>query len=332
MKKILAFLTAASVALMCGCSKKGDSSSDPLKEISDNARNENFTSDDFKVFPQGVDLTDSKRTFILTPDLDDGDDSNDNYIDYKDPSGSFKFALPEGVEQAYHFTFKEIDTYETENPTARSSVYVLNPFFPQSKEYVRISTETAIQPFCEDYEWYLNTVENSPVKSVKERSSYDDYIDTAKADIAANKLLFEYYEKLDRYNFIDVSPSASDFVFMPEMKMIDMSCFGVVTISYQNYIYAYEAPDSSISSIESEPFELKNGNIGLKLTYELTRLGVTVEREVYWLFAPDTDHMVRVEFNKDKNAQSYIDVQKFLENTEIYVNMPEDPAFENGGK
>lgn len=324
-KKITAVILSLCIICLAAC-KQGDNADNALSELTENARDESIKSEDFKVFPDGVDLTDSTYTEILTPDLENDTTDDDSIIDYNDIAGGFGFTLPDGVEKAYKFSFKEEKDNKKVNPCAECSVYVLSPFFPQTKEYVRVSAETLLTGNSLDYEGFRDHIGSFVNKKLSARTAYEDYLAFAKADIEANKLLFEHYETVDIYNFRDVKASSSDYCFNPTLNNINTNTgeLGIVYVSYYNSIYAVKAPDSSISGIESEMFELDNGNFGLKTSYTLTRYGITVNREAYWLFEPDTDHLIRVEFNYEPDKKRIIDAKKFLENTYINVYTPDN--------
>lgn len=301
-KILLLSLIMLGIALTSCAGSSASSSSNAVLENMSMANEVNDINEDiYACLPEGVSLDDTQRVKELLPDAD-------GYVSY-DNMG-VRFLLPEGF-RAYAYECPENAGFDTVNHSCEGAIFLVNPYFPESKEFIRISLFTSLSCYVQDFDEY------------KERGGGADTItkfyDTLKANLKQNAVVFEKHETIDGYDYIGEENDPSAEILPYGSGNDNNSNFkDVLQFNYSSAIWRTPTPDSSVGERAIEPFELSNGGFGLNIKYDLTRNGIAMRKDVYWTYKPGEKLFRRIEFSRDKNAASLTEPEGFMESLEIY--------------
>ncbi|MCR5816749.1 MAG: hypothetical protein K6F91_07690 [Ruminococcus sp.] len=320
MKRLFAVISAA--LLLCSCSGM-DTSSQTIEDIMSEANEINQTDDDeYACLPDTVRLDD-----MYTRELEaqDGDISYDRLgVTFKLPDGYKAYIYEQNDEKRLdderkaaekeNRKPKEIKTNEP-NKTCMAAIFLINGNFPHSHEFVRVGYSTSIFAGYESYSWLENNPDHIPDK----KFSKADYKQTLKDDIERLSGVLTAHEGLDAYNYTGLDPAHREWIGGSVFPREDPP--RLLFVYNTNNIFRTPADDSSVGEIKCEPVELDSGYIGVKLTYDIKRNGIAMDKEVYWLLDPEAEEDFcftrRVEFSKDKGAVWLTEPQKFLKDFKI---------------
>lgn len=334
MKRLFAALAA--VVLLCSCSGK-DTSSQTIEDIMSEANEINQTDDDeYACLPDTVRLDD-----MYTRELEPMD-GNISYgrlgVTFKLPDGYNAYIYEQNDEKRLDDERKaadkegrkpkEIKTNEP-NKTCMAAIFLINGNFPHSHEYVRVGYSTSIAAQFQPLSWW----EEHPEYAISPIQNKADFVKLLKSDIDKLTPAFIANEGLDAYNYTGLDASHREWLELG-VKTNDVDRIPEILNVYNTAnVFREPADESSVGEIKCEPVELDSGYFGVKLTYDIKRNGIAMDKEVYWLLDPDAQEdiafMRRVEFSKDKGAVWLTEPQTFLENFKIttpdYANK-QDPT------
>ena len=278
--KVICALTAA--LLLCGCAES-DQSSKPTDELISIAGEASEADDDiYATFPDGVRLDSDKATELL-PDSSGVINS---------PKYGVKFILPSQY-RVYDYDNRDGER-GTHNFTCDDALFITSPYFPDVREYMRISSEGELMIGVMSYE----SMKDNNYHSL----TYTDYIDYLKNDIDYYAETIMMYENTDTFDYVGVKTQYEGDVYRERKEKN--------TSNYQTLVLAgvsgnrKEAKDSETTDMRYEPVEFNDGKFGLRIDYKLKRKGKYVDREVYWLYQKGCRSLIRVELDKDPNAAS----------------------------
>ena len=315
MKTVKLIPAVIAAAMLCSCSR-GSASSEGIKEIMSQASELNNTEEyEYACLPDSVSLEEGEFARRLTAD-------SSGYISYDKMGLSFK---PPYGDTALIYE-KDIEKHRDEtNPTCQAAIFMLNANFPHSHEYIRAGLMTNIMgmgtsydTYCEFKDGYINKLNN---REEYRTEIFEELKKLLPALISC--------EGLDGYDYVGLDSSKQewlDFNFTGEDgEVIVNDMLNVLPVMN---IFRTPAPDSSVGEISAEVTELENGYYCAKLTYELTRNGIAMDKVVYHIIDPNSEEklpfMRRIEFSKDKGAVWYCEPDTFLKSVSFY-----EPTFAN---
>ncbi|MBR6338033.1 MAG: hypothetical protein IKR76_09960 [Ruminococcus sp.] len=332
--KILAVLSAA--VLLCSCNGKS-SSSETVDELMSQANEINQTeADEYACLPDTVRL-DDMYTRELEPQ-----DGNISYgrlgVTFKLPDGYNAYIYEQNDEKRLDDERKaadkegrkpkEIKTNEP-NKTCMAAIFLVNGNFPHSHEFVRVGYSTSIAAQFQPLSWW----EEHPEYGISPIQNKADFVKLLKSDIDKLTPAFIANEGLDAYNYTGLDASHREWLELG-INTNDAACIPeILNVFNTANVFREPADDSSVSEIKCESVELDSGYLGVKLTYDIKRNGIAMDKEVYWLLDPDAQedicYMRRVEFSKDKGAVWLTPPETFLKDFKIttpdYANK-QDPT------
>ena len=295
--KTICALTAA--VLLCGCSESG-SSGKPTDELISMTGEADVTDGDiYATFPDGVRLDSDAATEIL-PD-------SSGFIN--SPKYGVKFSLPPRY-RAYDYDNRQGEK-GTHNFTCDDALFITSPYFPDVKEYMRISCEGELMIAVKSYDY----MKSNHYPSLK----YTEYTDYIKNDISYYSAYIMQNEYSDTYDYVGVKTQdeGDTYKSIPEgssQTSVDYLTLEIAGVSG----HRRKDKNSEITDMKSEPVEFADGKLGLRIDYRLKRKGKLVDREVYWLWQKDCRALIRIEVDKDPNAaEASRDTRALLEGIEL---------------
>ena len=319
LKRSTAFLTAIALALLCGCGGENVPSSgqDKIEEIMNEADELNkYKPEDFDCFPDGVSLADKANISYLQED-------SEGILDCS--AQGVRFTMPQGYT-AFEYNGNGDDNRV--NPTCDGSVFLITPFFPSCKDYIRISCEGILLPYITPFEEYEGGSLGEDIKTK------DDYLKYFKQDFEVTGEYFAAFENADTFDYIDITAeSGSDMPSFDFEKMGSRGWHGIIYFACNSRaLTRAQSKDSSISEVKCEAIELDNGMFGLCMNYDITRKGTKLEREVYWLYSDGMKQLRRIEFTLDTSSENILDRKAFLQGLEFFAPDFDDTSVYVEGK
>lgn len=306
MKSKLIFLTLLSALLLCSCGAGSGTAQSGIEGIMSDAGELNQTDDNkIKVLPDGISLDDTEHTIPLEADSS-GVIMHDKF--------GVKFTLPQGYKAYLYACDPEYD-YANSNTTCEAAIFLVNPFFPQTSDFIRISFGNALVPNCFSFE-EVNEPLNEGLFGGPYRNEAE-YYENIKLRLKTNFTIFEKYEAADEYDYIGANKQRHENMIDPNSN--ENTCDSPLIFDYTGRAYSFAAARSSSGKKVSEFIELDNGACGIHISYDLTRYGNEMTKEVYWLYTEGEQFMRRVEFSYDKQGSLPMDEKAFLEAIDIYT-------------
>lgn len=293
--KTLCALTAA--VMLCGCSDSVSSSKTAADIISAAEVENDVTEDAYACFPDGV-STESEYATELLPD-------SAGVLDSK--KYGVRLQLPSQY-RAYDFD-STMGAKGTKNCSCKQALFITSAYFPDVREYIRISFDGL---FGVEVKTYESMKQRYPTLTLTE---YTDYV---KSDLQYYSEVFMNKEYDDTYDYIGIKRQDEGDHYEEEKIKDNMNYYG--TIQVVGGICARKKNENyEIIDIKSEPVEFDNGCFGLRIDYTLRKKDVKINREVYWLYKNGNRMMHRVEINKDTNADASLDTKALLESIDLYT-------------
>lgn len=332
--KLIPLLAAA--LLLCACNEK-DSSHETIEDMMSQANEINQTeADEYACLPDTVRLDDMYAR-ELAPD--GGTVSYDRLgVSFKLPDGYNAYIYEQNDEKRLdderkaaekeNRKPKEIETHE-QNKTCIAAIFLINGNFPHSHEFVRVGSTTSIGAVFQPLSWW----EEHPEYGISPIQNKADFVKLLKSDIEKLTPAFIANEGLDAYNYTGLDASHREWLELGINTNDAAAIPELLNVFNTANVFREPADDSSVSEIKCESVELDSGYLGVKLTYDIKRNGIAMDKEVYWLLDPDAQedicYMRRVEFSKDKGAVWLTPPETFLKDFKIttpdYANK-QDPT------
>lgn len=328
-QKLIPLLAAA--MLLCACNEKG-SSSETIEDMMSQANEINYMEEDpCACLPDTVSLDDEKHTHELEPDngvitldrmgvsmkLPDGYNA---YLFEQDDTANYYKEMAKDPDKA-----KDLEKPADPNQTCDAALFLVNGNFPYSHEFIRVGYYTSIFAEYQPMQWFE---ENTDYRAIKTKTDYKKLL---QSDLDKLSDAFIANEGLDAYDYTHLDSAHKEWLELGHNSNDTATIPDILWVSPVDNIFRAPADDSSVGEIKCEQVELESGYIGLKLTYELKRHGVEMDKEVYWLLDLDAQEefsvMRRVEFSKDKGAVWGVSPETFLKDFKITPPDYADPGY-----
>lgn len=150
------------------------------------------------------------------------------------------FPLPSQY-RAYFYSIGDVkeNEWDTVNSSCTHSLFIVSPYYPQIKEYVRVSIDRLIAP---------EVVPFDIIKKGEKALTETEYLRRVKNDIEYYAATFIAFENADMYNYIGAKSKDGYPAALSNEGRINYNTLSLTTLTAMREA----APDSSISDIKYE--------------------------------------------------------------------------------